>query len=159
MNITQVSLIAFALVSITITPAISATGGDGDRDQIVALAHQVVDAFNKGDITSLKALAPAESIMDEMPPFSWRGPGAMDAFLVAVEQDNTRMKDTDGFSVLGPPTYIRVEGDVAYAVFPDHFRYNRAGVKVNEDATVTFNARRTPDGWRVVALTYSAAAH
>jgi hypothetical protein len=94
-----------------------------------------------------------------MPPFNWRGSGATDAWLGAVDQDNTRMKEKDGFSVLGLPTHLRIEGDLAYAVFPDHFRYKRAGVQVKEDGTWTVNARRTPEGWRIIAWTYSAGAH
>ena len=150
------------LVLATAAPVVStAAGADDARSQVIALVHKVVNAFNKGDMATVKSLmAPGDqSIMDEMPPFTWRGPGATDAFLGDVERDAERMKDTESSSVVGPPTFIRIEGNHAYAVFPDHFRYKRAGVPVSEEATMAITALKSPAGWQIVAFAYSAGAH
>ena len=133
----------------------------GAKAEIIALAHKVVDAFNRGDMATVTASMASgdQSILDEMPPFSWRGPQAIDTFLGDVAKDNERMGDTDGFSVLGPPIYIRVAGNRAYAAFPDRFSYKRRGAQIREDARITFTAEKTPTGWRIVALAYTAGAH
>jgi ketosteroid isomerase-like protein len=131
-----------------------------DEANVVATVQKVVDAFNKGDVAMFKALIDSDaSVIDDMPPFLWRGRGAVNAWLAAVAKDEARMKDTDGHSVLGPPTYIRVDGNQAYAVFPDQFSYKRAGVPISEDGTATFALRKTGTGWKIKGFSYSAAAH
>jgi hypothetical protein len=130
------------------------------RSQVVALAHRAIDAFNRGDMATVRTtLADDVNIIDEMPPFHWSGPGALDAWLTSVGQDDDRMKDTGGFSVLGAPTFVRIEGDRAYAVFPDHFGYRRAGTPVKEDAAWTIVAQDRAGGWIITAWSYTAAAH
>jgi hypothetical protein len=150
--------------ALAVAPAVQSAavdaGSAASKAEIVAMAHQVFDAFNKGDTATVASLtANVQSIVDEMPPFVWSGPKATDAWLGDVVKDAQVMGDTDGSSVLGPPTYVRIEGDRAYAAFPDHFSYKRHGVTVNEDARWTFTAERTPAGWRIVAWAYSADAH
>jgi len=153
--------LAALLVLFALPPGggVRAAPDDEARGAITALANQVLDAFNKGDLATVKSLMPAESIIDDAPPFIWQGPGAFDAWLAAIHEDDARLRITDASSVFDPPTYIRVEGDLAYAVLPDHYRYKRDGVQVNEDATFTLVARKTSAGWRIIATTYSAAAH
>jgi hypothetical protein len=152
-----------ATVSIVLGAAAPAIGAapaaENSRAEVVALAHRVIDAFNKGDLATAKELAPAQSIIDEMPQFAWQGAGATDAWLSDVARDDQRLKITDGASALGPPTYVRVEGDQAYAVFPDHYSYKRDGVRVDERATWTITARKSAGGWRIVAWSFAADAH
>jgi len=144
-----------------VQPTRAAPSAGDARSEVIALAHRVVDAFNKGDMGTVASLMAAgdQSIIDEMPPFIWRGAGATEAWLADVAKDADLNKDTDSFSVLGPPTFIRIEGDRAYAVFPDHFTYKRHGVRVNEDARWTFTAQNSPTGWHIVATSFSAGAH
>ena len=154
----QILITLFLLLALQ--PSIARAAPDADDEAAVAaLANQLNDAFNKGDLKAVRALMPAESMIDDLPPFIWQGPGAFDAWLAAAHQDDVRLKITDASSVFGPPTYVRVEGDRAYAVFPDHYRYERAGVQVTEDGTFTIVARKSPNGWRIIASAYSAAPH
>jgi ketosteroid isomerase-like protein len=153
-------LVTLMMVSFALQPsAVRAAPDEDARSAVIALANQVVDAFNKGDVATVKSLMPAESIVDENPPYIWQGPSAVDAWLAAADQYTSRMKMTDQVVRIGPPTYIQVEGDSAYAVFPEHFGYKRAGVQVNEEATLTAVARKTANGWRIVSATYAAPAH
>jgi len=148
------------LLLAALQPSMARAAPDTDaKTAITALASQFLDAFNKGDLKAVKALMPAESIMDDVPPFIWQGPGAFDAWLAAAHQDDVQMKITDASSIFDPPTYVRIEGDNAYAVFPDHYRYKKAGVPVSEDGTFTLVARKTSNGWRIIASAYAAAAH
>jgi hypothetical protein len=104
-------------------------------------------------------MAPGDqSIMDEVPPYSWRGPDALGAFLVDAGKDAQRMQDTDSHTTLGPPRVVNIEGDNAYAVFPYHFSYKRAGVPMSEDAILAFAAQRSPAGWQIVSMAFSAGA-
>ena len=129
------------------------------RAEIIALARNAMAAVNKGDLNTVRDLMPAESIMDEVPPFAWLGRDATGDWLVSVDADNRKLNETDAVSELGAPTYIRVEDDHAYAVFPERFRYKRAGKPVRENGTWTFQASRNSDGWRITAWTYSASSH
>jgi ketosteroid isomerase-like protein len=131
-----------------------------DRTEVVAVMGRIMDAFNKGDVAAFKAwVAEDVSLTDDMPPFHWSGPGAVDAWLADVDRDTSRYKDTDGFSVLGPPTFVRVEGDMAYASFPDQFSYKRNGRPVREKATLAVVFRKTAAGWRMTSVSYAADRH
>lgn len=119
-----------------------------------------MDAFNKGDVGRIKSYLVADGIViDDMPPFHWSGPGSIDAWLTAVAKDDAVNKDTEGHSVLGPPTFIRIVGQDAYGVFPDRFSYKRAGRQVHENGTVTFVFHSTGGKWRVVSTAYAADQH
>ena len=148
------------LVAAWWAPGGAALAQADDRSKIVAVVNRIVDAFNKGDIPALKSLVEDDfSILDDMPPFVWRGPAAMDVWLGDVDKDNRLNKDTNAASIIGPPTFIRVEGGQAYAVFPDRFSYKRNGRQIRENAAVTFVLRKSDAGWRVVSIAYAADRH
>ena len=124
------------------------------------MVHRIFDAFNTGDIPTLKSLVGDDlNIVDDMPPFVWRGPGAMDVWLGDVDKDSRLNKDTGGTSVIGRPTFIRIEGRQAYAVFPDQFSYKRDGRQIHENAAATFVLEKSDTGWRAVSVTYAADRH
>lgn len=158
---TRSSLISgVLLVAAFWVPRAAAQAKADDRSTIVAVVHRIMDAFNKGDIPALKSLVEDDfSILDDMPPFVWRGPAAMDVWLGDVDKDNRLNKDADGVSIIGPPTFIRVEGGQAYVVFPDKFSYKRNERQIRENATATFVLRKTDAGWRVVSIAYAADRH
>jgi len=131
-----------------------------DRAEVVAVVQRITDAFNKGDITTLKSLCTDDlSVVDDMPPFAWSGPGAMDVWLGDVEKDAQLNKDTGAVTTLGSPSFVRVEGSRAYAVFPDQFSYVRDGRRTRELATLTVVLTKSNVGWRASSVAYAAGKH
>ena len=129
----------------------AASPGDDAKAAIISLAHNAITAFSNGDAATARELVPATSIIDELPPFSWAGPGATDAWLAAVRRQGRRSHTTGVVTVLDAPTFIGIEGRAAYAVFPTRFSYRQAGVQVNRTGIWMFSARKTSRGWRIVA--------
>jgi uncharacterized protein (TIGR02246 family) len=157
----SLTAVAGALAAATLSVSAHASQPPADdRSQVVAVVQHIMEAFNKGDTATLKSLFEDDvSIVDDMPPFVWRGHGAIDAWLGDADKDTQLNKDTEAVSILGPPAFLRVEGDRAYASFPDHFGYKRGGRQIREAGAVTFVLRRTDAGWRAISVAYVADRH
>ncbi|HEV2363312.1 MAG TPA: nuclear transport factor 2 family protein [Caulobacteraceae bacterium] len=156
----SLTAIAGAVIAMILAASVYAQPGSDDRSQVVAVVQRFFDAFNRGDTVALKSVFENDvSLIDDMPPFAWRGQGALDAWLADADKDGQLNKDTDAVSVIGAPRFVRIVGDRAYAVFPDQFSYKRNGRQIREDATATFVLRRTDVGWRVISAAYAAAEH
>jgi ketosteroid isomerase-like protein len=124
---------------------------------VLAVVRQFVDGFNKGDIQSALATCAEEtSIIDEIPPYAWHGPGACGKWASDYDADAKKRGITDGVVTLGATKHTYVTGDRAYVVVPAGYEVKQNGKPVKQTgSTMTVVLGKGATGWKIVAWTWS----
>jgi ketosteroid isomerase-like protein len=126
--------------------------------QLMAPVQKFMDAFNKGDAAAAAAthLADADlAILDEVPPFAWRGAKAFAAWSAALDSDAKANGITEPAVTIAAPTRVETSGDQAYLVVPAVYNFQQRGVAMRENAQMTFVLKKTPGGWLIHAWTWT----
>src|SRR4051812_8863987 len=85
--------------------------------QIVAPITKFVDAFNKGDMAGAASTHASDAdlmILDEVPPFMWRGAQAVKAWAADLEADAKKHGITNQKVTLSAATRAETNGTDAY---------------------------------------------
>jgi len=116
---------------------------------LMAPIHQFIDSVNKGDMKAAGApYASDVSIIDELPPYAWRGPHAFQDWVNDFGADAQKNGMTDTIVQLGRPTRADVNGTHAYVVAPATFNFKDHGKPMAEPAHMTF-ALTNDGGWKI----------
>jgi ketosteroid isomerase-like protein len=128
-----------------------------DKTDVMAVVHQWIDGFNKGDAkSSLATCADQAAIIDDIPPYEWHGADACSKWLGDFETDAKKNEITDGIVTLSKPRHLDVTGDRAYVVMPANFAYKQKGIPVNEmGSTVTMVLQKGKAGWRITGWAWA----
>jgi ketosteroid isomerase-like protein len=123
-----------------------------------ATVHQFIDDFNKGDIAGAKATHLDDvSIVDEVAPHEWHGPGAFDAWVAALSATATATGQTKEQVVIGDNIRTQIDGDTAYVVMAAVFTYDLKGTPTVEPAQMVFALRNGAGGWKISGWAWSGA--
>ena len=116
----------------------AATAGAG-HSALAAPVHQFFDSMGKGDMTGAgAAYAPGDvTIIDEVPPYAWHGPGALQAWLADLGKDNKARELTDTVAKLGNVIRTEQAGDKAYVVMSVMYTFKEHGALMHEPARLT----------------------
>lgn len=118
--------------------------------------RQFIAAFNVGDLKAAEATHAADAIIiDEPPPFIWRGPGAFQAWLGDLAKDDAARGRTEGHVTLGEPKREEVAGDAAYVIVPVDYSFRDNGVPLHEPSQMTLSLRKTAEGWKITSWTWT----
>jgi hypothetical protein len=137
-----------------------AAGAQTPDPQVIAPIQKFIDSFNKGDSAGAAATHAAEAdlvIIDEVPPFLWRGARAFQQWSTDLDNDAKKHGMTDPMVKLGTPTRTEVNGDQAYVVIPAVYTFKERGVAMRESAQMTFALRKGPGGWLIHGWTWTGA--
>jgi hypothetical protein len=151
----HLTLGAILCVSVGMGSAVHAQTRD---PQVVAPIHQFIEAFNKGDMAGAEATHAAEAdlvIIDEVPPFLWRGAQAFKAWAGDLERDAKKQGITDEKVSIGAATRVETDGDSAYVVVPSVYTFKQAGVAMRETAQMTFTLKKGAAGWLIHGWTWT----
>lgn len=138
---------AFALSLLIATPALAS-----DRSDILSVLNQWNDT---DEAKALAACADDASVIDDVPPFEWHGPGACSRWLKDYDAYLQREGMTDAIGTVGKPRQLVITGDRAYAVVPTTFAYTKKGKPAKVSATTTFSLHRTAAGWRITGWAWA----
>jgi ketosteroid isomerase-like protein len=128
-----------------------------DKSDAEAVVNQWTDHFNQGDLKAAIALcAPDASIIDDLAPFHWRGPGACakwsEAYAVYVKDQAI----TDVMVTLDPSHTIDVSGDRAYFGARATYVGTQKGKPLKVRARVTMVLQKEGRaGWQIAAWSWS----
>jgi ketosteroid isomerase-like protein len=145
---------------ITIACAITVLGvgaaGASEKSDVMAIVHQMVDGFNKGDLTlSAAACADQAVILDDTPPHVWQGSGACAAWLDAY-QAWAKNGDVTGVSeAIVKVRHIDVSGDFAYVVQSVGLSWIEKGKPMSEKAVETVTLQKATVGWRITGWAWA----
>ena len=128
-----------------------------DENDPVAVVHQYIDAFNKGDAHAMAAaFAPHSSILDGMAPHLWVGATASRDWYRDVLAEGKRHGASEYRVTLDKPRHANVTGDAAYVVVPATMTFNLQGRQVTQTgALFTVALRKLAEGWRVAAWAWA----
>jgi hypothetical protein len=123
-----------------------------DRDDVMA----TVTLWNDADSAkSISSCADDAAVIDDFPPFEWRGPGACANWSKAFDGFAQQNGITDPVGTIGKPKQFTVKGDHAYVVVPATFSYTMKGKPVKLTAIATFSLHKTASGWRITAWSWA----
>ena len=144
--------LAVLVAALAVGPSFAA-----DKDDVMAVVKQFVDGFNKGDVKSALATCSEQtSIVDEIPPHEWHGPGACANWAKDFDADAKKNGVTDGKVTIGKPRHVDVTGDRAYVVVPASYAYKLKGKPMKEaGATLTIALQKGASGWLMTGWTWT----
>jgi len=124
--------------------------------QLLAPIQKFIDSFNKGDAAGAAATHAADAvIIDEVPPYLWRGGQAFQAWSADLDKDAKARGITDQAVTIGAPTREEVSGDHAYVVVPAVYAFKERGVAMRESAQFAFALRKGAGGWLIHGWTWT----
>jgi ketosteroid isomerase-like protein len=126
--------------------------------ELMAPIQKFVDAFNKGDAATAAATHAAGAdltIIDEVPPYLWRGAKAFQAWSADLDSDAKKRGMTEPMVALSAPTRTEKQGDQAYVVVPAVFTFKERGAPMREAAQMTFVLKKGASGWLIHAWTWT----
>ena len=127
------------------------------KDDVKAHVKRFMDHFNKGDIKAATADCVDDmSIVDELPPYEWHGPGAFGKWLNDFGVDAAKRGITDSKVTLGKCRFAEVSGDRAYTVYTVDYSYKQKGKPTKQTgASFTASLLKTKSGWRITGWTWT----
>jgi len=148
---------SLALTLGLIAMAQAGTPASADQKAAIAVVHQFVDSFNKGDTKGAAATcADQTSIIDEFPPHEWHGAGACAKWMADFDAFGKKNGWTDGNVKLGATKHADVTADRAYVVVPATFSLKEKGKPVTESGSfLTVALQKTAAGWRITAWSWT----
>jgi ketosteroid isomerase-like protein len=138
-----------ALVCVVVATSARAQKADAE---LMAPIQKFVDAFNKGDsatAASTHAAGADLTIIDEVPPYLWRGAKAFHEWGAALDIDAKKQGMTEPMVTLSAPTRTEQQGDQAYVVVPAVFTFKAKGTPMREAAQMTFVLKKDASGWLI----------
>ena len=125
--------------------------------ELAAPIHQFFDSFAKGDMAAVAAAyAPgAITIVDELPPYSWRGPDALKNWLGDLGKDVANRGLTEVSATVGEVSRAEVDGDNAYVIVPAVYAYKQHGAPMHEPSQITFTLVRIAGAWKISGWTWT----
>jgi hypothetical protein len=126
--------------------------------QLIAPIQKFIDSFNKGDMAGAVATHAAGAdltIIDEVPPFIWRGAKAFQAWSTALDTASKQAGITDQMVTISAPTRTESSGDSGYVIVPAVYTYKEKGVAMREAAQMTFVLKKGTSGWSIHGWTWT----
>ena len=146
-------LLGVASVIALISPAHAAA----PASPLMGPVHQFIDSFDKGDLKGASAaFAPGSiSIIDEVAPFAWTGPGAVQAWAQSLTANDAKAGITNENVALGALTHSVIEGDRGYAVVAVTYSYKEKGKAMREPASMVFSLEKDAGAWKINGWTWT----
>lgn len=144
------------IVAVAVAVLSAGTLFAAEKDDVVAVVKQALDAFNKGDAKTAFALSTDNiSIHDDIAPYEWHGPGAFQKWLGDYDADAKKNGLTDGVVTIVKAQRVEVTGDRAYLVASGRYTYKQHGKPMKGSGTWVFTLQKAKDGWRITGWTWA----
>jgi len=146
--------IVFVLALAFAAPASAQTSADPG---VMATISRMTEAANRGDApTVLAAFTPAPTIVEDLAPYRWQGPGTPQAWLDGMGANAQAHGITTINMKLSPATRVDVVEDHAYAIVPGRLSYVlKDGHSEHADGLITFTLLRQGKDWKIDTLIWS----
>jgi hypothetical protein len=126
--------------------------------RMTAPITKFIDAFNKGDMAGAASTHASDAdlvIIDEVPPFMWRGAQALKTWAADLEADAKKHGLTNQKVTLSAPTRAETNGNDAYVVVPAVYSFTERGIAKRESAHMTFTLKKGATGWLIHGWTWT----
>ena len=136
----------------------SAVRTQGTDPQLMTPITTFIDAFNKGDMKAAAATHASSAdlvIIDEVPPFVWRGAQAMQTWAADLDADAKKTGMTEPKVTIKAATRVEINGSDAYVIVPAVFTFKQKGVAMRENAQLTVVLKKGASGWLIHGWTWT----
>jgi ketosteroid isomerase-like protein len=128
----------------------AAAGAAAEDSRVMAPIQKFIDSFNKGDAAGAAATHGADvAIIDEVPPYIWQGPQALQSWSADLDKDAKVRGITDQAVTISAPTREEIRGDRAYVVVPAVYTFKERGAAMRESAQFAVALRQGAGGWLI----------
>jgi hypothetical protein len=157
----RVVLAAAGLVAALYLPLAAAAQSPPPADPaLLALPEKFSTAMFAVDTATLRADCAANAtVIDEFPPYSWRGPDACVRWATAFKAFITQAKLSAFQTTVAPMPFIDVSGNRAYMVAQVTFTAMMAGKRVPDVGTWTFVLVKSGTAWKITSLAWGTLHH
>jgi hypothetical protein len=156
----RVVLAAAGLVAALLLPAAAQAPTPSPDPALLALPEKFSTAMFAVDTKTLRADCAAHAtVVDEFPPYSWRGPDACVRWATAFKAFIAQAKLSAFQTTIAPNPFIDVSGDRAYLVAQVTFTAMMAGKRVPDAGTWTFVLAKSGTGWKITSLAWGTLHH
>jgi ketosteroid isomerase-like protein len=139
---------AMMVTSIAMMP--SAVPAASDNADVMEITARWAEAFNRGSFESdIAPCAEDAVVIDDLPPYVWRGSGACSRWYKAVKAWAEGAAVTHLTIKIGNTSHLEAEAGHAYLVAPVMLSYIKAGKPVDFPGTLTMTLKKDASGWRV----------
>jgi ketosteroid isomerase-like protein len=126
------------------------------RADLTAPITSFIGAFDKGDAKTAAAThTPDVTIIDEVPPFIWRGPTAFADWARDLAADDAKHGVAGEKVTPGDASRTETDGRRAYVVMSAVYSFTDHGKPMHEPARMTFAPRKLADGWKIAGWTWT----
>jgi hypothetical protein len=124
-----------------------------EASDVIARVQATVDAWNKGDAAAAKAyFRPTVTIVDNTPPYLFRGPHAVDDWATAYSHDGPVGHDLTKTSLhLSPWQTLEVNAQQAYVAIPAEWKIEVNGHTVVSHGVITVVLEKIALEWWIAA--------
>jgi ketosteroid isomerase-like protein len=144
------------LAVIVLAAASAASAAASDKQDVMAVVQQWVDAFNKDDSNMQVATCAAEtSIIDDMPPHEWHGAGACAKWKNDLDAFAKKLAVTGLTAATMKPRHVDVSAESAYVVVPVNLTYKQRGKDMKDTGLFTVALHKGASGWRITGWAWA----
>jgi Domain of unknown function (DUF4440) len=156
----RVVLAAAGLVAALLLPAAAQAPSPSPDPTLLALPEKFSTAMFANDPVLLRTYCAANAtVIDEFPPYSWKGPDACVRWAAAFKAFITQAKLTKFQTTVAPNPFIDVSGDHAYLVAQVTFSAMMAGKRVPDAGSWTFVLVKSGSAWKITSLAWGTLHH
>lgn len=146
----------FLLAALVAALMFTTGAGAADGPPPLATVQRFLEAFNKGDLKAAEATHATEvAIVDEIPPFHWKGREAFKAWLADLTEHDLAREVTDGNMKLGATIREETSHDAAYVVVATEYGFKEKGTPMRAASQMTFALKKDKGLWRIVGWTWA----
>jgi ketosteroid isomerase-like protein len=132
------------------------TAGASEKTDAMAVVHQWVNAFNKGDGKSASSYCADDAlIIDDFAPHVWQGSGACANWYKDYGAFTAKAQISGASVTLGKTRHLDVDSGYAYLVVPTTLSYTKAGTAVTDKAIVTMSLKKGASGWQITGWAWA----
>jgi ketosteroid isomerase-like protein len=149
------NLVAAVLVWCVLGAPASAQTPDAE---LMAPIQKFIDSFNKGDVAAAAATHTATAdlvIIDEVPPYVWRGAKAFHTWSADLESDAKKNGITEPMVRISKATRIEQNDDRSYVVVPAVYTFKQRGTAMRAAAQMTVLLKKGAAGWLIEGWTWT----
>jgi len=151
-------ILAFALLHAA--PALcdpsEAPTSAAEADAVTGIVAKASAAFATGDMTTLRTVMTRDLvIVDEMAPYTWSGPDALDVWAGALTAFEKRAGRSNSAFATGAVRSVRRTDTHAYVVSDATYDFDQDGKRWRERGVNAWTLVMAADGWKITGWTWT----
>jgi ketosteroid isomerase-like protein len=147
------------VVAVLVWCVLGAPAGAQTPDaELMAPIQKFIDSFNKGDVAAAAATHTATAdlvIIDEVPPYVWRGAKAFHTWSADLESDAKKNGITEPMVRISKATRIEQNDGRSYVVVPAVYTFKQRGTAMRAAAQMTVLLKKGAAGWLIEGWTWT----